>query len=119
MSINEEGIFSCSAYNAEDFVWIMCLSSSSLTEDGTCINVKDLITTDSNSTIDPFICFNVKPVVSNLTILIKDDLHLINDLNNSLVQCLAFSFASSEYVNSSSARLLLQGKLKAMSYTNF
>lgn len=69
---------------------------------------------DSDSIIDPDTYYTLKPVFSNLTILLRDDLYIINDLNNSLLQCTALSLEENELVISSSARLLIQGKLKTV-----
>lgn len=110
VSLNEKAIISCSAYDADVIIWCLIYAQND-TEN--CTNVKALDTMDSDSTINPDTCFGVNPVSSELHILIRNDLYLVNDLNDSLLYCSALSFEESMFVNSSQARLLFQGKLNA------
>lgn len=110
VSINEEALFSCSAYNSDDISWIRCTPSPQ-NEAGECMDVNFLNTMGSESKIDSDVNIDVNPAVSNLTILILDDMQLLEELNDTHLHCRAVSFSEQKFANSSSAKLLFQGEL--------
>ena len=107
VSVNQAAKFLCSASNHAQIVWIWC-SALAQKEIGDCEPVKHLSTKGSNTIVDPE---NIDSY-NQLTILITDDLYLLNELNNSLLYCRALPSGSS-FVNSLPARLLIQGRMNA------
>ena len=113
VSVNQKAKFSCSTcmddVQCAAVVWVFCPKLGQ-TQSDECELVNDLDTMDSGTIIDSEIINSVSQPLSSLVILIRDDLHLLNELNNSLISCLALAVGAQPF-NSSQARLLIQGQL--------
>ena len=113
MSVNQAAYFNCSPPESSPLavVWMVCPQSAQ-NGNGSCEIIKHLSTEGFQSIIDVVINSLVTPELYQLIILIGDDLHLLDELNNSLIYCQAL-YEGSKPLNSSQARFLVQGQLRS------
>ena len=112
VSINQKANFSCSPPVTGDIVHLEWRFCSQFAQQGNseCKNVKQLSTDGSETIIDPEIDDSATPELYYLIVLMKDSLHLLNELNNSLIYCRAL-YDGVKPIDSTNATLLFQGQL--------
>ena len=118
VSINQAAHFNCSPSESDPLavVWKFC-SESAQNANGDCENIQLLSAEGSQSIIDTEINIALTPELHQLTVLIRDDLNLLNKLNNSLIYCEALYIGIAPVI-SSQARLLFQGQLYNYNYAS-